>query len=261
VLGITVLGSGSGGNALIIRDGNTALLLDAGFSFRELERRSVTADVPLDLVSAILVSHEHNDHIKGLGPTARRLEAPVYCNRMTAEAIRSLQQRPPGSMNLFASGSEFSIGPFGIEPFSIPHDATDPAAFIIHWGNRKIAVATDLGYAGNLVTHRLRDCDVLIIESNHDVPMLLASKRPWPLKQRIMSRHGHLSNEACMDLVRNVVSDRTRHVVFAHASRECNTYQMVEEHARKCLAEIGRPDIDPMVARQDEPLPTIWMTE
>ncbi len=251
---VTVLGSGSAGNALLIQNEHSALLVDAGFSARDLERRCLAAGVSLAGVSAILVSHEHGDHIKGLGPVARRLGAPVYCNRLTAEAIRNTQQRPPRSMNLFGAGMPFSIGEFDIEPFSIPHDAVDPVGFVIHCDGRKIAVATDLGFAGNLVNHVLRDSDLLVLESNHDVAMLLASNRPWPLKQRIMSRHGHLSNEACMDLLRSVISEKTRQVILAHASRECNSYELVEDQAQQCLAEIGRPEIRPLVARQDAPL-------
>ncbi len=259
VLGITVLGSGSAGNALILHAGKEALLLDAGFSAREFGRRCDAAGVDPGQIRAIVVSHEHRDHIAGLGPVARRLDVPVYCNRLTGEAIRQGLPRPPARLHLFASGSPFSVNGFEVEPFSIPHDAIDPVAFIFRWKGLKVGIATDLGYASQLTQHRLQGCDVLIIESNHDIAMLRESRRPWALKQRIMSRHGHLSNDASMELVSKVVNEHTRYLVLAHASQECNQYELVEQQAARCLAEMKRTNVSSHVARQDEPLPTLWI--
>jgi len=259
VLGLTVLGSGSSGNALILHTGEDAILLDAGFSARDFERRCSVAGVDPGRIGAIIVSHEHRDHIAGLGPVARRLGVPVYCNRLTGEAIRQSLRRPPANFHLFSSGSPFKINEFEIEPFSIPHDAMDPVAFVFRWKGIKVGVATDLGYAGQLTRHQLRGCDALVLESNHDIEMLRDSQRPWHLKQRIMSRHGHLSNDASMELLCNVVDDRTRCLVLAHASRECNKYELVEQRATQCLADINRSSIHSHVARQEAPLPTLWI--
>ncbi|NOY82736.1 MAG: MBL fold metallo-hydrolase [Kiritimatiellaeota bacterium] len=259
MLGITVLGSGSSGNALVLHAGEVALLLDAGFSAREFTRRCAAADVDPGQICAIIVSHEHRDHIAGLGPVARRLGVPVYCNRLTGEAIRQGLPRPPAKLHLFASGNPFSINGIEIEPFSIPHDAIDPVAFVFRCQGLKVGIATDLGYASQLTQHRLLGCDALIIESNHDIAMLRESRRPWALKQRIMSRHGHLSNDASMELVGKVVNERTRCLILAHASQECNRYELVEQQAARRLAEMERTNISSHVARQDEPLPTLWL--
>jgi phosphoribosyl 1,2-cyclic phosphodiesterase len=151
------------------------------------------------------------------------------------------------------------VAGFRISPFSIPHDAIDPVAFTVEFEGFKLGIATDLGHAGHLTCHQLRDCDALVLESNHDVEMLRNSGRPWPLKQRIMSRHGHLSNDDSMALVRKVVADRTRYLVLAHGSQECNRYEIMDRCASTCLADLGRTDIALLVARQDAHLPTAWL--
>lgn len=259
MLGLTVLGSGSSGNALVLQAGDDAILLDSGFSARDFERRCGTAGVDPGQVRAIVVSHEHRDHIAGLGPVARRLGVPVYCNRMTREAIRQALRRPPANFCIFSSGNSFEINGFEIEPFSIPHDAIDPVAFVFRWKGIKVGIATDFGYASQLIQHQLEGCDALVLESNHDIEMLRDSNRPWHLKQRILSRHGHLSNDASMELLSKVVDDRTHCLVLAHASRECNRYELIEKRASQCLSEINRTGIHSQVARQEEPLPTLWI--
>jgi len=257
-LGVTVLGSGSRGNAIVIQNPTEAILLDAGFSGREMLKRMRAAGVDTGLVRAVVVSHEHSDHVSGLRVCADRLGAPIYSNRRTADAIR-YREGDVGLVNIFAAGSPFEIGEFRLAPFSIPHDASDPMGFLVCWRGCRIGVATDLGHASSLVCHQLRECDVLIVESNHDIGMLRDSSRPWALKQRILGRHGHLSNETSMELLKRVVHARTRHLVLAHASRDCNRYDLVERCATECLSGLGRKDIVPMVARQDVSLPTLWV--
>jgi phosphoribosyl 1,2-cyclic phosphodiesterase len=258
-LGLTVLGSGSRGNALVLHGPEGGVLVDAGFSLTELRRRLDTARVPLDWLRAILITHEHTDHTEGLRLLARLLGIPVFCNRLTADAIRATDRAPDGAMNLFTSGAPFDLFGFRVEPFSIPHDAADPTAFVLHAQGRKVAIATDLGHANHLAHHHLQDCDLLVLESNHDVDLLMRSRRPMGVKHRILSRHGHLSNEACMQLLRLVLRPRTRHVILAHASEECNRYELIERCASACLAGAGRRDIAPLVARQHEVLPTLWV--
>jgi phosphoribosyl 1,2-cyclic phosphodiesterase len=257
-LGLTVLGSGSQGNALVVHGPTGALLLDAGFSARELADRLGSAGLAPAQLTAIVVSHEHADHVKGLRVFAERYSLPVFANRGTATVLRNRDGRL-GQVRLFSAGTPFPVGPFSVYPFSIPHDAFDPVAFVVQGHGRRLGIATDLGHVNHLVAHQLRECDVLVLESNHDVAMLGSSARPWALKQRILGRHGHLSNEACMELLRSVVHARTRHVVMAHASEECNCYDLVARTVRECLTRLGRPDIVAHVARQDQPLPTLWV--
>jgi len=257
-LGVTVLGSGSRGNAIVVSGPGGGILFDAGFSGRELHRRLREADISPSVLQAIVVSHEHSDHVSGLRVTAKRLGVPVYSNRGTASAIRHREDNM-GPMHVFSAGAPFRVADLTIEPFSIPHDATDPVGFAIHWRDRKIGLATDLGHASHLICYQLQGCDALIVESNHDVRMLQNSRRPWTLKQRILGRHGHLSNDTSMDLLRRVVTDRTRHIVLAHASEECNRYDLIEQCARECLDTLGRGDIEPLVATQNAVLPTVWI--
>ena len=257
-IGVTVLGSGSRGNCLVIQAGHGAILVDAGFSAKEIRHRLRTAQIDEALIRAILVSHEHDDHVRGLDVVGRQLGVPVFANRMTVEAVRD-RTGLKTSVQVFASGSAFAAGDMSVDPFSIPHDAIDPVGFVVEWQGRRIGIATDLGHVSHLTRNRLRDCDLLVVESNHDIAMLRDSRRPWSVKQRILSRHGHLSNEASMELVREVVCERTRHLVLALASQECNRYELVERTAAECLSQLGRPDIEPQVARQAASLPTLWL--
>jgi len=257
-VGVAILGSGSQGNAAVIMTEKGGILLDAGFSGIELQRRLEIAGIEPDRISAILVTHEHDDHIKGLRISANQLQVPVYCNRLTAAAIRD-RSAAPDRLQLFTPGAPFVVNGIQVEPFSIPHDAVDPVGFTFQFGAIKIGVATDLGHASHLVCQHLLGCDILILESNHDLTLLHDSKRPWALKKRILGRHGHLSNDDSMALLRKVLHPRTRHVVFAHASRECNRYELIEKCAATCLTELGRTDLRPLVARQETGLPVLWV--
>lgn len=258
-VGITILGSGSSGNSIVIHTERDALLIDAGFSARELRRRMASKGIDETMVRAVLVTHEHSDHVCGLRVTAKQLGLPIYANRGTAEVLRNRDDKL-GSLTIFASGSSFAIGEFTIEPFTIPHDAYDPVAFVVKHGPVKVGIATDLGHVNELVSYQLRECDALVVESNHDLGMLRNSDRKWSLKQRILGRHGHLSNEDGLELLRKVMHIKTRHVVLAHASRECNDYGLVEQGLRRCLAELGREDIAWQIATQDEGAQTIWVS-
>jgi len=258
MLGITVLGSGSRGNALVVHAGAEGVLIDAGFSARELFRRLEQTAVQHTLLKGIVISHEHTDHVRGLRACARRLGVPVYSSRQTADVLRA---RDPGlgQIRIFAPGSAFTVGSFTIEPFTIPHDANDPVGFVVRWNERKLGLVTDLGHASHLVCHHLQRCDLLVLESNHDITMLQGSDRPWSLKKRILGRHGHLSNDASMELLGQVLKPQTRHVILAHASEECNRYDLVERCVAARLSALGRPDVTAFVARQNEPLPTVWL--
>jgi phosphoribosyl 1,2-cyclic phosphodiesterase len=258
-LGVTVLGSGSGGNAAVVHSPDGNPLVDAGFSMVELRRRLEIAKILPESLHAILVTHEHGDHVKGLRVVAKALKIPVYCNRGTADVLRGKELAPEHGLKIFTTGSAFAVDGFAIEPFSIPHDTSDPVAFTFRFGDLKLGIATDFGHASSLVAHHLSGCDLLVVESNHDVRMLWDSSRPPRLKQRILSKVGHLSNEDCAKLLHRILHARTRHLVLAHASSECNCHELVERAARACLQELARADLTPHVARQDAPLPTFWV--
>ncbi|HPY90798.1 MAG TPA: MBL fold metallo-hydrolase [Lentisphaeria bacterium] len=256
-LGITVLGSGSRGNAMLIHSGDAGILIDAGFSLKELRRRLRAAELPESIVRGIIVSHEHNDHVSGLRVCANHFQVPVFMTRKCADVMRH-RDADLGQLSLFAPGGAFSVSSFEIEPFSVSHDANDPVAFVVRRGHCKIGVATDLGHAGSTVEYQLRHCNTIVLESNHDLNLLAASKRPWPLKQRIMGRHGHLSNAACAELLQRVVDSCTKNIILAHISQECNRPDIAEETARRSLAQIARPDIELTIAGQDNPSATVW---
>lgn len=256
-IGITVLGSGSGGNCTIVQYGGTAIMVDAGFSARETQRRLELAGLSGLHIDAILVTHEHEDHIKGLRVCSNALDAPVFASMQCAQFMRCKDERLR-QMATFAPGGTFDIGPITVCPFSIPHDSCDPVAFSFICGNRKIAIATDIGYASSMVEYQLQQCTAMVLESNHDINMLAASSRPWNLKQRILGRQGHLSNDASAQLLSDVASDCTKHVILAHISRECNQENIALDRARECLNTIDRQDINLQVAHQDCPIDTIW---
>jgi len=257
VIGVTVLGSGSTGNSIVVQGEDRALLVDAGFSMKQTRERLAKANIDTSNLEAILVSHEHNDHVKGLRVAAKQLKIPVYCNRSTAMVLKE-RQTAPEKLTLFSTGNSFTKGEFTISPFSIPHDAMDPVGFIIETDQHKIGIATDLGHVSNPVAYHLRECDILVIESNHDLELLKQSERPWSLKQRIMGRHGHLSNDASSELTKKIIHERTSHLVLAHASEDCNRTHLIEKAVKDTLAEVNRPDVSPWIAAQQQSLPTLW---
>lgn len=258
---VTVLGSGSAGNCTFIETEHTAVLVDAGLSGRQIAQRLATIGRQLDDVDAILVTHEHSDHVRGLGAVCKGRSIPVYANRLTAEAIHEEPQwtaavRIP--WRVFANGTAFEVGDVTVEPFSIPHDAFDPVAFTLRHNSLAVGVVTDLGHATKLVLERVRQMDILILESNHDVKMLQEDTiRPWATKQRIMSRHGHLNNEAAAAVAAEVVSDRLRYMFLAHLSRDCNKPELAQDVVGKTLRQLGATHVQLAAASQDHPTRTV----
>ncbi|MFZ0243314.1 MAG: MBL fold metallo-hydrolase [Desulfobacterales bacterium] len=220
-LAVCVLASGSKGNAIYISDGHTAILIDAGLSGVQIERRLRSRGLAPEKIQAIVVSHEHADHIHGVGVLSRRYRLPVYLNRKTADAAKRI-----GRVHCVAGfdcGLLFAIGNLEIRPFSLSHDAEDPAGFTIQSRGIKIGVATDLGVATAMVTEHLKGCRALVLEANHDPRMLIDGPYPWPLKQRIQSRLGHLSNADSRRLLGKVAHAGLEHVILAHLSETNNT--------------------------------------
>jgi phosphoribosyl 1,2-cyclic phosphodiesterase len=232
-LSVSVLASGSRGNATYVSDGCTAILIDAGLSGVEIQRRMAAKGLDPRSLDAILVSHEHSDHIHGVGVLSRRFGLTVHISdetRLASEAaLGKLADVCP-----FRCGHPFTIGRLAIHPFSISHDAVDPAGFTIGCNGTKVGVATDLGIVTGLVKTHLAACDLLILETNHDAQMLIDGPYPWPLKQRIRGRSGHLSNDDAALLLETLQHDRLAHVILAHLSEENNT----PEKARRAITAV-----------------------
>jgi phosphoribosyl 1,2-cyclic phosphodiesterase len=235
-IGVCVLASGSKGNAIYVGCGRTAILVDAGLSGKEIEKRFASAGLSPKTLNAVVVSHEHSDHIRGVGIIARRYHLPVYISAKTARAAASQLGRVDELCH-FDIGASFVIGDMEIHPFATSHDATDSAGFTIAHNGRKIGIATDLGIATGLVKYHLKQCALLILEANHDPSMLADGPYPWPLKQRIKSRDGHLSNNASRDLLTEIRHDGLRHVILAHLSETNNSPQKVMETIQPAVGD------------------------
>jgi phosphoribosyl 1,2-cyclic phosphodiesterase len=232
---VCVLASGSKGNAIFISDGVTSVLVDAGLSGKEIQKRMSMRGLCPTCLDAILITHEHTDHIKGAGIMSRRFKLPLYINEKTFQAGESLMGTPHERITIDC-GRDFLIADWTVHPFSTSHDAADPTGFTISKQGVKIGVATDLGMANLVVRDHLKNADLLILESNHDPAMLLANENyPWPLKQRVKGRKGHLANEDTHELLSELIHDQLQHVVLAHLSEENNTREIALETATRAL--------------------------
>ena len=242
-----MLASGSKGNAIYVSHGNTSILVDAGLSGVEVERRLNSRNLSARSLDAVIVSHEHSDHTKGVGVLSRRYSLPVYISSRTAKACDRL-----GRLYKFRElicGRSFNINHIQIHPFSLSHDAADPAGFTVESDGVKLGIATDLGIVTGMVKEHLKNCQALVIEANHDPQMLIDGPYPWPLKQRIQSRTGHLSNSNTRDLLAELKHDRLQQVILAHLSEENNRPQLALNTITPVIAE-SRTRIE--VACQDK---------
>ena len=249
----SVLGSGSSGNAILISGGNTHILVDAGFSGRELARRLDLVGVVPDQVSAIIVTHEHGDHTHGAGIFSRRHGTALWMTRRTREACGRIL-RGSEIVQEYRPGYPFHIGDLFVEPFITVHDAVDPVAVAVadQATGLRVGIATDLGRPTTQVRHALRGCDALILESNYDEVMLWSGEYPQTVKARIASSHGHLSNQAAASFASDLVSPRLSAVVLAHLSEESNTPHLAKTVVGSALKKRGfRGILD--VARPDTP--------
>jgi phosphoribosyl 1,2-cyclic phosphodiesterase len=311
---MTVLASGSKGNSTIVSSSRTRILVDAGLSCRELLKRMYMADEDPAAIDALLITHEHQDHVQGLAVLARKLGVPVYFTaathrawmrwmmphkRMTYAAWLAQRQQdlarqqlaqqqaaeaqPPVPMveespasraeeprqedpcNLpgveyFSAGSDFWIGDIAVTPFTIPHDAADPVGFVFEADGVRMGIATDLGYIPPNVRMAIRNCDVLMLESNHDLEMLRDGPYPWSVKQRVMSRVGHLSNEAASDFLEKNYDGNASYVVLAHLSESNNLPELARVTAEKALRDrMSLLANKLMLAQQSTPLQPICL--
>jgi phosphoribosyl 1,2-cyclic phosphodiesterase len=314
---MTVLASGSKGNSTLVSSSRTRILVDAGLSCRELLKRMQMANEDPAAIDALLITHEHQDHVQGVAVLARKLGVPVYFTQATHRAwmrwmmpnkrmtyaawlaqrqqdlaqkqqtavapaaedimcpdgaLESIQEEPrteeaktddpcrlPG-VEYFAAGTGFHIGDIAVTPFTIPHDAADPVGFVFEADGVRMAIATDLGYMPPNVKMAIRNCDVLMLESNHDLEMLRDGPYPWSVKQRVMSRVGHLSNEAASDFLEKNYDGNASYVVLAHLS-ECNNLpELARVTAERALRDRMSLLANKLIlAEQDAPLEPICL--
>ena len=231
---ICLLASGSKGNAAFVRSGSTRLLIDAGLSSVEIIRRLALIGVSGSDLHAILVSHDHTDHIKGAGTLARKLKIPVLVSYPTHKAAESTFRK--ASVVEFESGYSFAFRDLMIEPFPITHDASDPVGFTIESNESRLGFATDFGIVTRLITEKLKGCRALVVEANHDEEMLQNGPYPWHLKQRIRSRHGHISNNESSQLLGELLHSGLEGVFLAHLSEVNNDPRLAESAATTLLA-------------------------
>jgi phosphoribosyl 1,2-cyclic phosphodiesterase len=304
---MTVLASGSKGNSTVIATRRTRILVDAGLSCRELLKRMHLAGEDPHALDAILITHEHQDHVQGVAVLARKLGIPVYFTEMTHRAwIRWLHprkrttyaewllQRRQGDVTVetssasiavaaedadaelcepasaerdpaaipsvayFEAGKRFVVGDIDVEPFTIPHDAADPVGFVFEGDGVRVGFATDLGYIAANARQALRRCDLLMLESNHDTEMLRDGPYPWSVKQRVMSRVGHLSNEAAAEFLERNYDGQAAYVILAHLSESNNLPALARVSAERALCDrMSLLANKLLLAEQDQPLAAI----
>jgi len=254
---VCLLGSGSRGNAILVESGQTRILIDAGFSAREICRRLELVGVAPESIDALLITHEHSDHIRGLGPLSRRFRMPVYIHSNVVGVLADTGV--PQQVCEFDEGCGFEIGELSVQPVPLTHDAQSPVGFVVDSAAGKLGVATDLGIATRLVADRLRGCQSLVLESNHDEELLRDGPYPWKLKQRVRSKHGHLSNRDSGELLRQLLWPGLEAVLLAHLSETNNHPDL----ARSIAADIitGQNACGPELLVGRQAVPVSWRAQ
>jgi len=254
---LAVLGSGSSGNSVVVESAGRRLLIDAGFSARQITLRLNHLGQDPAGIDALLLTHEHQDHNRGAATLLKRHGFPVYATEGTFRGTE-FKTEPPAVRHTIRSGQPFEVAnTFSVEPFSIPHDAREPVGFVVEdQEGCRIGLVADLGCRSQLAWGRLHDLDAVLIEANHDLGLLRSGPYPWHLKQRVASRHGHLSNHEAAHGVRELLDDRLRHVVLYHLSRTNNLPALAAQAVGEQLEAAGSA-AEIVLTQQDEP--TSWL--
>lgn len=253
-----VLGSGSSGNSAVVECGGMRLMIDAGLSAKQLILRLDDLGIAPDSLGGILLTHEHGDHIRGLKVLLKKHPLPVFSTASTAHVVR--ESGIEGAVwKTFESGQSFAIGDAVISSFPIQHDAVDPVGFVIGHRSRRLGFVSDAGHVTPCMTEHMRGLHGLFIEANYDDDLLEAdTRRPWSIKQRISSRHGHLSNHQVGELLKEIAHRELRHVVLGHLSSDCNQPDVATRHLRSRLDAAGHPQVQLTCAHPDQP--SGWFT-
>lgn len=247
--GFCPLASGSKGNCIFLGTSQAKILIDAGLSAKATIAKLAEINVDIADIDAILITHDHTDHIQGLKVLAYKLGIPVFANHETAKGIVETFHDCP-KFKIFSTGETFEFRDMEIHPFSVQHDTIDPVAFTIKVDNLKLGFCTDLGFVTSLVQSHLQGCDYLYVEANHQPSMVHSSARPMIYKQRVLGRSGHLSNEACGNLLSSVYHPNLKHVHLAHLSSECNTPETALSVIKEILEKNGI-SVEMCIAPQD----------
>ena len=238
-----ILGSGSSGNCAYLETEETRLLIDAGLSGKQIRLRLASLGKTPETLTGILITHEHSDHVQGLKRIAADGRIPVYCNRHTRRAVEE-KHGCEYDCRIFQTGSSFEVGDLRVDSFTVPHDALDPVGYVVHAGDEQIGILTDLGHITRLILDRIRQVTVLVLDANYDPELLRQDpKRPWSIKQRIYSRHGHLSNESAAKSLAELGENRLKYLFLAHLSQDCNTPELAH---RTFVAHLNPQGLSPL---------------
>ncbi|SMO68399.1 MBL fold metallo-hydrolase [Melghirimyces algeriensis] len=257
----SILASGSTGNALYVEAGATRILVDAGLSGKRLEKLLTTIGVDPSTLSSILVTHEHSDHVKGLGVFARRYQLPVYMNEATwANLPSAVGEIPLKQQHVFATSSCLELADLVVESFPISHDAAEPMSFCFHHQGARLGLVTDTGYINARIVEKVKGCDALVFEANHDVNMLRMGAYPWNVKRRILSDVGHLSNEDAGEALLDILQGRGEDIYLAHLSQDNNLTELAQLTVKNVLEEQGIEvggDLQLRETHPDRPTPLV----
>ncbi|BDS07292.1 MBL fold metallo-hydrolase [Oceaniferula spumae] len=253
---MAVLGSGSAGNATLVQCGSTLVLVDAGLSAKQLVLRMAMLGIEPEQLDAILLTHEHSDHARGIDVLLRNREIAVYSNALTREALgHKMKSRIP--WRVFRSGQEFDLGDLSIQAFKIPHDAAEPVGFVLNGLGTRLSLLSDVGHVTHLMREHLKGSHAIYVEANYDEELLERdTKRPWATKQRISSRHGHLSNNQTATLLSEVACEKLSLVMLSHLSSDCNCPDLASRTISESLRSGGHHKVQVQCANQHQP--TEW---
>lgn len=258
------IASGSSGNCIYVGSDHTHLLVDTGISKKRIDEGLHSLGIKGEELSGILITHEHSDHIQGLGVFSRKYGIPVYATKGTLKGImeyKSLGKMPEGLLHEVQTDTDFQLGDLTVHPFVISHDAYEPSGYRIACDNRSVAVATDLGIYDEYTVRNLQNLDAVLLEANHDIHMLEVGPYPYPLKKRVMGEKGHLSNELSGRLLCDILHDKLQHVILGHLSKENNYAELAYETVKLEVTVGDNPykgeDIPITVAKRDTVTETV----